>query len=292
MTLRVNGDIIPPQAIEYELARLLKFYSAHISESEIRSQIETLKQKAKDQAIGAKLLMDEARKLDLSIPVEDVDKRLEAMIESVGGREKFEAILRKQNLAEAMVLQSIEEGLRVDALVQKITADAPDPTEEEMKAHYESCMHEYQIPEQALVQHILVKPASDQPADKAAARAKLDEIRSRIAGGAPFADEAAAHSECPSGRSTGGSLGWIAQGTMVPDFDQVIFALQKDELSAVVETSLGLHILKRVDSDPGGPAEFVQVQDKIRDFLRHARRGELLAAHVKELRATATIEET
>jgi hypothetical protein len=47
-----------------------------------------------------------------------------------------------------------------------------------------------------------------------------------------------------------------------------------------------------VDSDPGGPAEFAQVQDKIRDFLRHARRGELLAAHVKELRTSATIEET
>jgi parvulin-like peptidyl-prolyl isomerase len=292
MTLRVNGDIITQKAIEYELARLLKFYSAHLSEAEIRSQIETLKQKAKDQAIGAKLLLDEAHKLDLSIPAEEVDKRLDAMVETVGGRDKFEAILRKQNLTEPMVRQSIEEGLRVDALVQKVTADAPDPTEAEMKAHYESCMHEYQVPEQALVQHILIKPASDQPSDQAAARAKLEEVRARIAGGAPFADEAAAHSECPSGRKTGGSLGWIAQGTMVPDFDQAIFALQKDELSEIVETSLGLHILKRVDSDPGGPAEFAQVQDKIRDFLRHARRGELLAAHVKELRASATIEET
>lgn len=291
MTIRVNGKVLPPQAIEYELNRLIRFYAAHLSETEVRAQMDALKKRAKEQAIGGRLLMDRALELDIQVPPEQVEERFNKMVENAGGREKFEALIQKQKLAEEMIRHSIEEGCRVDMLVAQTTADIPDPTEAEMRAHYEAHMHEYVKPEQAQARHILLKPNSDSEADREVTRSRLQEIRNRIEGGAAFADMAAAHSECPSGRKTGGSLGWISRGTMVPEFDGPLFAMKDDELSGVVETSLGFHLISRTASEPAAPADYEEVKDKILDFLRHVRRGEAIAAFVNELRSKAVIEE-
>ena len=71
----------------------------------------------------------------------------------------------------------------------------------------------------------------------------------------------------------------------------VVFALSIGELSDVVETRLGMHILRKTAQEESQPASFEEVRDKILDFLRHARRGELLAAFVNELKQKAVIEE-
>ena len=122
------------------------------------------------------------------------------------------------------------------------------------------------------------------------ARAKVAAVRERVtSGGKPFADEAAAHSMCPSGKE-GGSLGWFSRGMMVPEFDQAVFAMQVGEVSDIIETQFGYHIICKTDHEPMGEADFDQVREKIRDFLRHARRGEAMTAYVEELKAKATIE--
>jgi len=291
MTIRVNGKVLPPQAIEYELNRLIRFYSSHLSETEIRNQMDVLKRRAKEQAIGGQLLMNRAREMEILVPAEQVEERFGKMVENCGGRDKFDAMIQKQRLAEKLVRNSIEEGCRVDLLVERTTAGLPEPAEAEMRAHYEAHMHEYVKPEQAQARHILLKPHSDSAADRDVARSRLQEIRRRIEAGAAFADMAAAHSDCPSGRRTGGSLGWISRGTMVPEFEGPLFAMHDGEISDVVETSLGLHLISRTAGAAAAPAEYEEVKDKVRDFLRHVRRGEAIAAYVKELRGKAVIEE-
>jgi peptidyl-prolyl cis-trans isomerase C len=116
------------------------------------------------------------------------------------------------------------------------------------------------------------------------------QMRRQIEDGADFAELAAAHSECPSGKRTGGSLGWIARGTMVPAFDSALFALRDGEMSEIVETALGYHLISRIAGEAAAPADYDEVKEKVRDFLRHVRRGEALAAFVAELRDKALIE--
>jgi peptidyl-prolyl cis-trans isomerase C len=291
MSLRVNGQPITPQAIEFELARLVRFHSRHMREAEVGAQMNVLRQKAKEQAIGAKLLLDEARRLDIAVAPEDVAARLAEMIKSAGGPDRFQAILRKQNLSEPTVRRSIAEGRRVDRLIEKITAAVADPTEADILAHYEAHRQEYLKPEQAQARHILIRPHSPGASDRAVARSRLEEIRRRIEEGADFADMAAAHSDCPSGKRSGGSLGWIARGAMVPAFDTALFGLQDGEVSDVVETSLGSHLIARTAGEPAAPADIAEVKDGIRDLLRHARRGEAIAAYIQELRKNAVIED-
>jgi parvulin-like peptidyl-prolyl isomerase len=159
-----------------------------------------------------------------------------------------------------------------------------------MRAHFSEHKDEYDRPERAQAQHILVAPTEKTDAGREAARKKLDEIRTRVKAGAGFSDEAAAHSDCPSGRSAGGSLGWFGRGMMVPAFDQAVFSMQVGELSEVIETSFGYHIIQKTGHEAATPAEYDEVRDSVRDFLFHAARGEALSAYVSELKTRAKIK--
>jgi peptidyl-prolyl cis-trans isomerase C len=292
MALTVNGHPIPDAAIQFELDRLVRFYAEHMAAEQIRAQMDALRARARQQAIGARLLLDEAAALDIRVPEEDVDERIGAMIEQAGGRDAFEALLARQGYTEEAVRSSIVNGRRVDQLVDRITAGVADPGEDDIRAHFEAHGAEYARPERAQVRHILVTPSSDSKADRATAESRLEAIRARITDGADFGDEAAAHSECPSGRKTGGSLGWFARGMMVPAFDEAVFAMEAGTLSEIVETPLGFHLIEKTGAEPAGPAEFEDARDRIREFLRHVRRGEVIAAHVRDLMGQARIEDT
>jgi len=290
MTIRINGQELPPEAIRYELERLLRFYAEHLSAEQLRAQMDALKTKATEQAIGARLLIGEANRLDIKAPEGDVDDRVNTMIENAGGQENFAQLLEQQNLTEEMLRRSIEQGRRVDMLVDKITEGTPEPTEEEMSEHFEAHSQEYATPPRAQAQHILVR-SEDNDDDRNAAKTRLSEIKERIEEGADFASEAAAHSECPSGKKTGGSLGWFSRGMMVPEFDEAVFSMSVGALSELIETSFGYHLIHKTGHEDGGEAAFDEVRDKVREFLRHARRGEMIAAYVAELKAKAVIEE-
>lgn len=293
MSISVNGEKIPEEAVQYELNRLIRFHSSHMPREEIEAQMDLLRNKAREQAIGAKLLIEEAYRLDLVVPDRDVDEHWDKMVEQAGGEEAFNAMLQKQGLSEPMVRASIQQGRRVDMLVERITQGIPEPSEEEMKAHYEAHRREYRKPERAQAQHILMRiDAESSPEDRSVAKSRLMGIHKQIMEGADFADLAAAHSNCPSGRKSGGSLGWINRGTMVEEFDRQVFSMEVGAVSDVLETSLGYHLVKVTEREASTQASYEEVEDKVRDFLRHAGRGEAIAEHVAELREKAVIEET
>lgn len=291
MTLRVNGTVIPEAAIQYELDRLVKFYSAHMSAEEIRGQMDSLRKRAREQAIGSKLLIEEASRLDLLVSPADVRQALDTMVENAGGEEAFEELLARQGIAMDVLRMNIVQGRKVDMLIEQITAGVEDPGEAEIRAHFEAHQEEYRKPEKARASHILVTPASGKAADHNVAKSLLLELRKRIDEGADFGDLAAAHSACPSGQRAGGSLGWFTPGMMVPEFDRVVFGLAEGEISDIVQTQFGYHLIMRTGAEPGEPAEFDDMREQIRDFLRHVRRGEVIAAHVQELKEKSAIED-
>jgi parvulin-like peptidyl-prolyl isomerase len=290
VVVKVNNQIIPREAIEFELSRLVRFYAQHMPEEQVRAQLDALRRKAVDQAIGAKLLIDEAMRLDIQVTDAEVEERIEAMAVEAGGMEVLQAELKKQSVSDANFRDQVKRGRRVDKLVETVTSGVNDPHEDDIRGHYEAHREEFQRAERAQAQHILVTPAGKDEEARAAARAKIDAIRARIQAGGSFATEAAAHSECPSGKQSEGSLGWFGRGMMVKEFDDAVFSLQVGELSEVIETEFGFHIIQKTAHEEAAEAVLDDVRETIRDFLRHAARGEVLSAHVAELRAKAQIE--
>ena len=284
-TAVVNGYEISAEAVNFELDRLARFYMSHgMTAEELRRNLPKLEAKALEQAIGAKLLLDQAQRLDLPVTAKDVDAEVARVVQQVGGEENYKKALAAQGISEADFRKELEKGARVNMLVNQACAHVADPTEDEVTAFYEAHKAEYVEPHQVLCQHILVKGSNDAALDK------IKEIRERIVNDkADFAEEAKKHSDCPSG-AQGGSLGWFGRGMMVPEFDKAAFEMKKGEVSGVVTTEFGYHIIYKADERGGGQQTIVDVHDQIKDLLRHEARGKAMDAYVADLREKATIE--
>ena len=287
-TITINGEKLPSEAITYEFSRIARFYAEHMPEDQVRKQLPALREQAINQAIGAKLLFLEAEKLDIQVPETDIDKSVFAMAKQVGGMDKLRAQLKKQGLTEKSLRDQIRRGRRVDMLVERICSQTPEPTEEEAREHFEAHKDEYTKQERVLCQHILITPKDTSEEAHKAASDKLSEIRARVLAGADFGDEATANSDCPSGKN-GGSLGWFSRGMMVPEFDKAAFDMKVGDVSDIIKTQFGYHIIYKTDHEAPQEASFDEAHDSVMDFLRHAKRGETLAAHVNELRAKADV---
>ena len=284
-TAVVNGYEISAEAVNFELDRLARFYMSHgMTAEELRRNLPKLEAKALEQAIGAKLLLDQAQRLDLPVTAKDVDAEVARVVQQVGGEENYKKALAAQGISEADFRKELEKGARVNMLVNQACAHVADPTEDEVTAFYEAHKQEYVEPHQVLCQHILVKGSNDAALDK------IKEIRERIVNDkADFAEEAKKHSDCPSG-AQGGSLGWFGRGMMVPEFDKAAFEMKKGEVSGIVTTEFGYHIIYKADERGGGQQTIVDVHDQIKDLLRHEARGKAMDAYVADLREKATIE--
>ncbi len=289
--IKVNGQEIPKNAVEFELNRLIRFYAEHgMPEDKIRQELPVLKERAEQQAIGAKLLFDEAARLDIPVSEEEIEERLEEMKAEAHGEERFMDILKKRGTNIVEFRNQLKLGRRVDKLVEQITSGVPEPTDEDVEKHFKEHAEEYGKGERVLAQHILVTPKSDGADDKLTAITQIREIRKRVEEGADFATEAAACSDCPSGKQSGGSLGWFSRGMMVKEFDEAVFSMPVNGLSDIVETQFGYHIIYKNDEQAASDPDLSEVFEQIRDFLRHTRRGDVLAAYVDELRDKAKVE--
>ena len=281
----VNGVEISGDAVQFELDRLVRFYMSHgMTMDEVKQNLPKLEEKALDQAIGAKLLLDRAQELDIPLMAADIDAEVSKVVTQVGGPENYKKALDAQGITEVQFRKELEKGAKVNKLVEQACAGVADPTEDEVAKFYEAHKAEFVVPHQVLCQHILVKGSDDAALDK------IKAIRERIvSGGADFAEEAKKNSDCPSGQE-GGSLGWFGRGMMVPEFDKVAFEMKKGEISGVVTTQFGYHIIYKADEKGGGQLTLVDVHDQIKDLMRHENRGRAMDAFVAELREKAKIE--
>lgn len=116
------------------------------------------------------------------------------------------------------------------------------------------------------VGHILVRIPMDNPSDTTAAFAKIGAIRDTLRGGADFAMLALRNSEDPSSGANGGDLGWVGRHKFVPEFDAVAFELKPGELSRIVRTPFGYHLI-RVE-DERAPKPFEEVRQELKDLYK------------------------
>jgi peptidyl-prolyl cis-trans isomerase C len=179
-------------------------------------------------------------------------------------------------------------------LLREVFADQLSVTDDEAKQFYDTNLaRTYTTPERIRASHILIKPdTSDPNADpnttKAAAKAKAEDLLKQVKEGADFAELAKANSACPSAEK-GGDLDFFARGQMVPAFDEAAFALQVGQVSDVVETQFGFHIIKLTDKQAASVKTFDEVKDEIVERVKLQKENQVGGKYVEELRASATI---
>jgi len=178
----------------------------------------------------------------------------------------------------------------VQKLIDNKFADKIKVTEEESKAYYNENAAMFTQPEQVRASHILVKvdPKADE-ATKQAARKKIEDVQAKLKNGGDFAELAKQYSEGPS-NVKGGDLGYFQHGQMVKPFEEVAFATMPGEVSDIVETNFGYHLIKVTDKKPETKTSYDEVKDKLDEYLKREKEQKEVLKYAEELRAKAKVE--
>src|SRR3954464_10996174 len=157
----------------------------------------------------------------------------------------------------------------VEALKAKTVVPAAD-----IEREYNNNSEQYTTPEQVRASHILLKTEGK---DDAAVKAKAEALLKQARGGADFADLAKKNSEDEASAKNGGDLDYFGRGRMVPEFDQVVFAMKPGDISDVVKSQFGYHIIKLVDKKPATVRTLPEVRQQIVDQLSNEMAQALVA---------------
>ncbi len=144
-------------------------------------------------------------------------------------------------------------------------------SDDELKAQYQTDIQQYQVPNRVHVDHILLMTVGKTPAEVEEIKAKADDVLKQAKKGGKFDDLAKKYSEDPGTKDKGGDLGWITQGQTVPEFEKVAFSLPKGEISDLVKTQYGFHIIKVLDKETAHTKTFDEVKDQIRSPMLLAK---------------------
>jgi peptidyl-prolyl cis-trans isomerase C len=137
-------------------------------------------------------------------------------------------------------------------------------TEKEAKAYYDKNPDLFKSPEQVKARHILIqvpKEASDE--EKKKLKEKADEVLKKVKAGEDFTKLAAEYSDDPGTKSKGGDLGFFSKGSMVPAFEQAAFSLKPGEVSELVETEFGFHVIKIDEKKEAVSEPFETIKEKV-----------------------------
>ncbi len=172
--------------------------------------------------------------------------------------------------------------------VDDLPGGAPRVSDADVQAYYNAHLADYQVKEQVRARHILIAvPEGADAKTDAAARAKAEGILKQIRGGADFAAMAKANSDDPGSKDTGGELGWFTRGKMVPAFEQAAFAQNAGQVSDLVKTSFGYHIIQTEEKQAAHTKTIDEVKGDILPVLQQQRVGQAEQNYANQLASEA-----
>ncbi len=147
-------------------------------------------------------------------------------------------------------------------------AERINVSDAELRRAYEANQDQYRNPERVQVRHILLTTTGKPAADIPQIQARAEDILKQLKSGANFADLATKYSEDPVTAKKGGNLGWVVRGQTVAAFESAAFSLKPGEMSNVIKTEYGFHILQVLAKEPARLKPFEEVKDQIADEMK------------------------
>lgn len=278
--------------------------ATEISKSELLQRAEAVKsqippseigegfyQRVLDDMVSGELLYQSSETKGLSPTDAEVDVELASQSQRFGGVEAFESALEEQGIPLERVKLQLKKDLGIQKLVERDFMPGLSVTEQEKQAFYAENRESMQQPAQYKAAHILVSvDESATPEEKAELKKKAESIRSMVETGQDFGELAAKNSGDPGSKDQGGELGWMTEGQTVPPFEAALKSLEPGELSGVVETRYGYHIIKLQDRREAGAMPYEEVEERIEEFLERRGLQERLQQELEILRDAATVE--
>ncbi|NIK78149.1 foldase protein PrsA [Paenibacillus castaneae] len=230
-----------------------------------------------DNLITEQLIQQEAKAGSITVSDADVDAEIKLIKENFGTDEEFNSVLAQYN----MTLDSLKKDTRINLTIRKILEPKTKVTDEDVKAYYDANKESLGTPEQIQASHILV-----------ATKEEADAILAELKQGGDFATIAKEKSTDTGSAQNGGDLGFFGKGDMVAEFETAAFALKVNEISGVVQSQHGFHIIKKTAEKAAVVPTFEEKKEDIRKQLVATEANELSQSWMTEIREKAKITNT
>ncbi|MDX1764285.1 MAG: peptidylprolyl isomerase [bacterium] len=253
-------------------------------------QADAFRKSMVDQLIATELLYQEGKKLkikDLKTLVDAEEEQLKNRFPNPGD---FETLLKEQNLTEAVLREKIEKGIRIQKLLDEKIKNKISIPYAEIKSFYEENQDKFVQQEAVKASHILVRieEGSDEAANQAAQK-KSKALLKRVRAGEDFATLAKENSEDPSAAQNSGNLGYFTREQMVPEFSEAAFALKVGDVSDLVKTAYGYHIIKCEDKKAEQQLPFEHVREDIAQYKQEMAFQTKLSDYIATLKKSAKV---
>jgi peptidylprolyl isomerase/peptidyl-prolyl cis-trans isomerase C len=206
--------------------------------------------------------------LNVVVPKATLETRLEEIRQRYPGRAEFLEDMRQNALSEAALTEAVTRDICIEAVLERIAAQAPPVSEAEAESYYREHPAAFTRPETRRIRHILM--TFDDATQKEAALTCLEALREGIRNAEDFAAAALKHSQCPTALE-GGVLGVTRRGQLFPELDAAAFALAEGELSTPQESPVGLHLLFCETIHPETTLSLADAKPRVIAHLTEAR---------------------
>jgi len=285
----VNDTIITQAEFDQELARAqMQITRGRGALSDV--QVKALKNDVLENMIGRELVYQVGKKQGIKVAADEVNAQWGKVKGSFPSDVELKVALDRMNLTEEIILLKIERDLSIDMAIEANIVKNIVTSEQESKTYYDSHPESFRRPEEIKASHILIKVESGaDDAEKTDAKKRLEEIRGRLKKGEEFAAIAKELSEGPSSEN-GGDLGYFSKGRMVKSFEEAAFALKTGEISDIVETQFGYHLIKRTAQRPEAIIPFEDVKERLQESIKNDKVQRKIGEYVSKLKEKAKIE--
>jgi peptidylprolyl isomerase/peptidyl-prolyl cis-trans isomerase C len=223
--------------------------------------------------------------LDVVVPFPTLDARLAEVRQRYESDEDYRRDLAGIGLSEADLSEAVYRDLRVEAVLERVAATTPPASEVDAEIYYRVNPGAFEREEMRRLSHILL--TFNDGREKLKSRVLLEALRPGLLGAEEFGAAALRHSQCPTALQKG-ALGSVKRGQLYPELEPAAFSLAEGQVSAVLESPMGLHLLRCDEIFPGQSLDFSEVRSRIMDALNEKRRSRAQQQWIKSLPGQTT----
>ena len=273
----VNKSGITSNQLQSAFLNAVSQYDDAVLSSLDQSAIVSFKKNILNQLIDYELLYQQAQKEKIKISNDEINLEIDKIKDNFSSPEEFDEALKANNITLARLKEDIERQVMINSVLEK-TRNQVSISDEELEEYYNENKESLVEPEQVHARHILVKTEEE-------ANTLLLQLKEGLADFSELAKEKSTDSSAPSG----GDLGFFTRGRMVKEFEDAAFSLEPGEISDVVQTQFGYHIIKCEEKKEEYSPAFEEIKEQISNALKSQRENEAISAFISKLREEAVI---
>jgi len=290
LVAKVNGVGITRRELDQEIKSFQRRLRMRGGRKLPPEQMAQLRQAALDNLIENELLYQAAVKSGVKVDPQTLETRLTEMKARIGGEAGYQKVLERMGISDQEVRRQMKRAMVLERFLDQKFISQAKVDEKEAREYYDKHPEIFHRPAKVRASHILIKlePGADK-AKQEKAKKTIEKLRARALKGEDFAKLAKENSQGPTA-VRGGDLGYFQRSQMVKPFADAAFALKKGEVSPVVKTRYGYHIIKLTDKKPAGKVPFDKVKGRIQQALMRSKVQKAMGEYIKKLRQEAKIK--